>query len=269
MASRFPIRAAIAAALVPLIAIAAFGNQWFTEHVRFEAKEALDRRFVNLVGGPFQWRFTPYRGDRGAALWVAQLFGVVAVIGLTFLLAWLIARRATHAAVLFGVWGATTLASITAYGMALLASYDAIYDGREIEPGLNAFWYSFFHSPEAGLWGAGVGLVAGGAALLLSGGPARPPRPTSWPIDGHQPAAPAPGVVWGPAAPPPGPAWGVDTPPAGAPPPADAPTTVLGVTPAPQDAPTATWGPRQSTPPRPAGTPPGSTPLPPPPDPGS
>lgn len=195
MASRYPIRAALAAAAVPFIAVAAFGNQWFSEHVRLEADGRLARRFLNQVGGPFPWRLTPYRGDRGTALWLAHLFGVVAVVGLAFLVAWLIARRATSSGLFFGVWGATVLAAITAHGLGLLASYDPLYDGLEVEPGLNGFWYSVFHSTDAGLWGAVVGVAAGGAALLASGGAARPPRPVSWPTAAGRPGA-APPSAW-------------------------------------------------------------------------
>lgn len=202
MASQHPIRAAIAAAVVPALAVAAFGNQWFTEHVRFEAKTALKRRMVNTVGGPFQWRFSPYRGDSGTTLWASQILGIIAVIGLTFLVAWLAARSTASGGLLIAVWGGTVLATMAAYGLLLLASYDALYDGREIEPGINAFWHSVFHSSDATLWGAGVGLVAAGAAMLFAGGADRPapggPAATGWgatpPSTGPQGEVPPPTI---------------------------------------------------------------------------
>jgi hypothetical protein len=188
-------RAAIAAAVVPAVAIAAFGNQWFSEHVRFEAKTALARRGANTVGGPFQWRFSPYGGDRGTTLWAAQIFGIIAVVGLTFLVAWLAARSTASVGLLIAVWGGTVLATMAAYGLLLLTSYDAIYDGREIEPGLNAFWYSVFHSPDGTLWGAVVGVVAAGTAVLFAGGPAR--RAAVEPVTPGWSAAPAAaGTPW-------------------------------------------------------------------------
>jgi hypothetical protein len=220
MASRHPTRAALAAAVVPAVAVGAFGNQWFTEHVRFEAKTALKRRMTNTVGGPFQWRFTPYRGSHGGTLWAAQILGIVAVIGLTFLVAWLAARSTASGGLLLAVWGGTVLATMAAYWLLLLTSYDAIYGGRDIEPGLNGFWYSVFHSPDSALWGAGVGLVAAGAAVLFAGGAARP-----------APGGPAPG--WGQSTP----TWGAAPPPSGATqahppqPPTDAPATPWTATP--------------------------------------
>jgi hypothetical protein len=200
-------RAAIAAAVVPAVAVAAFGNQWFSEHIRFEAKTALARRLVNTVGGPFQWRFSPRGGDRATTLWAAQIFGIIAIVGLTFLVAWLAARAAASSGLLIAIWGGTVVASMVAYALFIAASYDAIYDGREIEPGLNWFWYSVFHSSDATLWGAGVGLVAAGAAVLFSGGAARPAavEPVT---HGAGPAPAPPGAPWEGSRPP------VDVPPA-------------------------------------------------------
>lgn len=202
MASQHPVRAAIAAAAVPAAAVLAFGNQWFTENVRFEASEPLDRRIVNTVGGPFPWRFSARGGDNATTIWLAQILAVVAVVGLTFLVAWLAARAASNAGLFVAVWGGTVVATAAAYWLLLVTTYDAIYDGREIEPGLNWFWYSVFHSTDGSLWAIGIGLVAGGAAALFAGGTARPvvtgaagPPPT-W---GQQPAQTA--AAWGGPAP--------------------------------------------------------------------
>lgn len=214
MASRYPIRAALAGAAAPAVAVLAFGNQWFTEEVRIEAKTALKRRLVNTVGGPFPWRFTPHDGNDGGTIWASQLVGILVVVGLTFLVAWLVARSTAQAGLLIGVWGGTVLATMAAYALYILLTYGAFYGGHDIEPGINRFWYAVFHSTDASLWAAGVGLVAGGAALLFGGGPARM-RPSP-----DAPTSQMPGA-WG--TPPPG---SPPTAPWGAGPPADGPSTV-------------------------------------------
>jgi amino acid transporter len=215
MASEHPTRAAIAAAVAPAVAIAAFGNQWFSEHVRFEAKNALARRLVNVVGGPFQWTFTPRSGRDSGTIWFAQVVGVVGVLVLTFLCTWLAARAASKVGLLFAALGATVLSTMVAYGVFLLLSYDYYFDGHEVEPGINRFWYAVFHSSDPTLWALGVGLVAGLLAWLFSGGTVEqaPVVAGPWPVDRQPDSAPTgPVGAWPPS-------------PAPSPPPATAPVS--------------------------------------------
>jgi hypothetical protein len=225
MASEHPTRAAIAAAAAPAVAIAAFGNQWFSEHVRFEAKNALARRLVNVVGGPFQWTFTPRSGRDSGTIWFAQIVGVVGVLALTFLLTWAAARAASKVGLLLAALGATVLSTMVSYGVFLLLSYEYYFDGHEVEPGINRFWYSVLHSSDPTLWALGVGLVAGLLAWLFSGGTVEMATVVAgpWPADRQRDGAPTgPVGAWPPA---PAPSPPSATSPATAPLPSEPPTT--------------------------------------------
>ena len=184
MGSRHPLRAGIAAALVPLAAIAVFGNSWFTEHVRFHGSHSqLVDRFLQTIA-PFAWTVTPRRGDGAGTLWLSQALGIATVVLGVLILVWLIARHASGWALLLGAWGVTIIVAMVGAFVTIIVSYGVLF--RSSNPdGLGRFWHSVFQSQQVGLWGALVGLPTGLVALLLAGGVERPsPYVTSAPLPG-------------------------------------------------------------------------------------
>jgi len=80
MHTRHPLRAALVAVLLPAVAIAALGNSWFTENVRFDGDHGpVATRFLNAAT-PFVWTFTPRRGGGASTtLWLAQWLAIAAL----------------------------------------------------------------------------------------------------------------------------------------------------------------------------------------------
>ena len=190
MGSRHPLRAGIAAALVPLVAIAVFGNSWFTEHVRFDGNHSrlVDRFLITI--GPFVWTVTPRRGRGAGTLWWSQALGILTVVLGVLLVVWLIARHASGLALLLGAWGMTIAVAMVGAFVTVFISYGVLFGSADVD-GLGRFWHSVFQSQQVALWGALVGLPTGLIALLLAGGVERPaPYVTS---------APLPGGAWAPA----------------------------------------------------------------------
>src|SRR3954453_6748136 len=131
MQTRHPLRAAMIAAFVPLVVIAAFGNSWFTEHVRFDGDHGpLGNRLLTTLA-PFPWTFTPRTGRGAGTLWAAQAFGIVVAVGGIFLVTWAVARHATGSSLLLGVWGATVLAAMTAGFSTMLLAYGVVFGGAD------------------------------------------------------------------------------------------------------------------------------------------
>lgn len=116
VASRVRTTAAVAAAAaVPLIVVAAFGNQalqgWRDTHA------ASSNHWVADLIQPLElaaWRFTPGSGPNSTAHWAAPLVFNVALFVVTALLASLAAHNRGSVALFFGIWGAVSLAGAAA-----------------------------------------------------------------------------------------------------------------------------------------------------------
>lgn len=107
--------AVVAAAAVPLIVVAALGNQalqsWRDSRAGSGNHWIADLfQPLALVG----WRFTPGSGPHSTAHWAAPLVFNVALVVITALLATLAAHNRNSVALFFGIWGATTLAGAAA-----------------------------------------------------------------------------------------------------------------------------------------------------------
>jgi hypothetical protein len=187
MQTRHPLRAALVAALVPLVVIAAFGNSWFTEHVRADSDHGpLGTRLLNTLA-PYPWSFTPRRGRGAGTIWMAQGLGIVVVVGGVLLVTWLIARHATGASLWLGAWGATVLVAMAGAFVTFFVAYGAIFGDADVG-GLGRFWHAAYQSQEVALWGVAVGLLVGALAALLVGGvDTRPGYVTSAPLSGSTP----------------------------------------------------------------------------------
>jgi hypothetical protein len=184
MQTRHPVRAALFAALVPLVMIVVFGNSWFTEHVVFEHQHSsLETRFLQTLA-PFTWTFTPRRGGGSGTIWFAQLLGVIAVVFGVFLVTWLVARHAIGVSLWIGAWGATVLAAMFARMISIFVAYGVLFGNSNVD-GYGRFWHSVFAGPDVALWGAWVGVITGAVAALLVGGvDTAPPYVMSSPLPG-------------------------------------------------------------------------------------
>jgi len=184
MQTRHPVRAALFAALVPLVVILAFGNSWFVEHVVLDTghSQLVDRLLRTLA--PFFWTATPRRGDGAGTIWAALLLGAIVVVAATFLLVWLVARHAVGVSLWLGAWGVTVLAAMLGATVSTFVSYGAFF--RNANPdGLGRFWHAVYQSQQVTLWGVWVGVVAGVLAAALVGGvDTLPPYTMSAPLPG-------------------------------------------------------------------------------------
>lgn len=199
MQTRHPLRAALVATVAPLIAILAFGNSWFTEHVRLEPDHGpLTSRLLSTLA-PFTWTVTPRDGPKQGTIWFASWLGILAVLGATFLLTWAIARHATGSSLFVGAWAATIPAGMLGAFVTTIVAYGAFFGNNDVD-GTGRFWYSVFQSQNVALWGVWMGLIVGALAAVTVGGvDNRPDYVTSAPIPGSVP-------VWQPTvAPPPAP----------------------------------------------------------------
>jgi len=196
MHTRHPLRAALVAAIVPLVAIAAFGNSWFTEEVRITGDHGpVATRLLNTIA-PFAWTLTPRRGSGSGTIWFAQALAAVVVVAGVLLVTWAVARHATGFSLFLGAWGTTVLVSMVGAFVFSFVSYGAIFRNSNPDQ-LGRFWHSVYQSPNAALWGAGVGLLVGAfAAALVGGVDTRPSYVTSAPLPGAA-------SVWQPGPPPP------------------------------------------------------------------
>ena len=172
------------AALVPLVAILAFGNSWFVEHVTFDNghSQLVDRLLRTL--SPFVWTATPRRGDGAGTIWAALILGAIVVVAATFLLVWLVARHAVGVSLWLGAWGVTVLAAMLGTTVSTFVSYGAFF--RNANPdGLGRFWHSVYQSQQVTLWGVWIGVLAGVLAAALVGGvDTLPPYTMSAPLPG-------------------------------------------------------------------------------------
>ncbi len=167
MTPRHPARAAFGAALVLLAAIAAFGNQWFTDHVVLDARSNRARTILRIPSF-FQWRFTRLGGE--TTIWVAQLLGAIAVVVLGYFMVWAVAKRASGLSLVLGAWGVTVLVAMAAGWLETVIAYGDLFPGISDPEGLGRFWYSVFNGAQpAAMFGAAVGLIAGLAAVLFAG----------------------------------------------------------------------------------------------------
>ncbi len=199
MQTRHPLRAAMFAAVIPLVAVAVFGNSWFTEHVRNKGHSPRVDRLVTTVA-PFPWTFTPRHGRGFGTIWAAQVVGIVIVVVGVFLVVWAVARHATGFSLFLGAWGVTVLVAMVGAFVFVFISYGVLIGGAGAEA-LGRFWYSVYQSQEVTLWGAAVGFAVGLIAALLVGGvDNRPEYVTSAPLAGSAPVwQPVPETAAAPA----------------------------------------------------------------------
>ena len=116
VASRVRTTAAVAAAAaVPLIIVAALGNQALQSWR--DARAGSGNHWIADLFQPLTlagWRFTPGSGPHSTAHWAAPLVFNVALVVITALLASLAAHNRGSVALFFGIWGAVTLAGAAA-----------------------------------------------------------------------------------------------------------------------------------------------------------
>jgi hypothetical protein len=165
VASRIRTTAAVvAAAAVPLIVVAALGNQAL-QSWRDNRATSSNHWIANL----FQpltlagWRFNPGSGPNSTAHWLAPLAFNAALVVVTALLAALAVHNRGRLALLFGVWGSVTLAGAAAG----LVSTPLAYSGV---PGVVTADTYRDSLAEGLLLGFVVGLVAAIVATLFAGG---------------------------------------------------------------------------------------------------
>jgi hypothetical protein len=130
-ASRIRTSAAVAAAgAVPLIVVAALGNQglsgWRATQAGSSNHWVADLMQSLTFAG---WRFSPGSGPNATAHWAAPLAFNIALIVLTTLLAAAAARGRGAVGLLFGVWGAAALAGAGAGLIATPLAYTGVRGG--------------------------------------------------------------------------------------------------------------------------------------------
>ncbi len=172
MGARRGSAAAVAATIVAAVTIAAFGNQWYFEHVLIDGPRDVKAQRLLRVPAAFLWRFSALRSR--TSLWAGQLIAIAVVLVLVFVITQALAKRA-HGGVLFaGVWGMVIVSAIVGSVVGGWVGYDErIQDPQR----LGRFLGPIFDGPNSTvvLWGLIVGLVAAAAAATIGGPPAPPP----------------------------------------------------------------------------------------------
>ena len=183
VASRIRTTAAVVAATaIPLLVVAALGNQalqtWRDNQAGSSNHWVADLFQPLVLTG---WRFNPPSGPHATAHWLAPLVFNLAFVVLTALLATAAAHNRGRIALFFGVWGAVALAGA---GAGLLSTPFA-YSGVPAVVTADTYRDTL---AEGMLLGFLVGVIAAIAATAFAGGSASENRNTS-----AAQAAPAPG----------------------------------------------------------------------------
>jgi hypothetical protein len=122
--------AATTAAMLVLLVVAGLGNQglqnWRTNQANSGNSWTSDIMSLLLPTG---WRFTALSGPEHTQHWLAPLVFNVVFVVFTLLFALGAAAGGGRVRVLFGVWGATTLAG----GLAAIASTNLAYQGVAVK----------------------------------------------------------------------------------------------------------------------------------------
>jgi hypothetical protein len=165
VASRIRTTAAVTAATaVPLVIVAALGNQALQSWRNTQAGST--NHWIADLFQPLTfagWRFSPGSGPNATAHWAAPLVFNIALVVLTALLATAAAHNRGRLALLFGIWGAVTLAGAGAGLIATPFAYSGVPGGA----GADAYRDSL---AEGMLLGFLVGIIAALVATLFAGG---------------------------------------------------------------------------------------------------
>ncbi len=165
VASRIRTTAAVvAAAAVPLIVVAALGNQALQSWR--DARASSGNHWIADLFQPLAlagWRFNPGSGPNSTAHWLAPLAFNVALVVLTVLLVAAAVHNRGRIAVLFGVWGAVTLAGAGAGLISTPLAYSGV-------PGIVTADTYRNTLAEGLLLGFFIGVVAAVVAVLFAGG---------------------------------------------------------------------------------------------------
>ncbi|MGH3416442.1 MAG: hypothetical protein ACRDVE_11535 [Actinocrinis sp.] len=164
VASRIRTTAAVAAATaVPLIVVAALGNQALQNWRDTRAGDS--NHWVADLFQPLAlagWRFNPGSGPNATAHWAAPLVFNVAIVVLTALLALAAAHNRGRVASFFGVWGAVTLAGAGAGLICTPFAYSGVTGGAGADAYRNTL-------AEGLLLGFIVGFIAAIVATAFAG----------------------------------------------------------------------------------------------------
>jgi hypothetical protein len=165
VASRIRTTAAVAAATaVPLIVVAALGNQalqtWRNNQAGNSNHWIADLFQPLALAG---WRFNPGSGPNSTAHWLAPLVFNLAFVVLTALLATAAAHNRGRVALFFGIWGAVALAGA---GAGLICTPFA-YSGVPARIAADNYRDTL---AEGMLLGFIVGLIAAVVATAFAGG---------------------------------------------------------------------------------------------------
>jgi hypothetical protein len=161
-----------------VVVVAIFGNDWYRDHVIADAHGNVANRLVRIPA-QFPWRTSRFAG--ATEIVVGEYLGIAVLLAVVFFATWVIARRATGAALFLGTWGVTILAAILGGWIAVAVGYGAVFGNSRDPEGLGRFWYAVFNGgPAAALFGVCLGVLAGGLATLFAGAAARPVAPVMW-----------------------------------------------------------------------------------------
>jgi hypothetical protein len=167
VASRIRTTAAVTAATaVPLVIVAALGNQALQSWRN--TKSGSSNHWIADLFQPLDlagWRFNPPSGPHATAHWLAPLVFNAALVILTALLATAAAHNRGRVALFFGIWGAVTLAGAGAGLICTPFAYSGV-------PGI-ATADSYRNTLAEGmLLGFLIGVIAALVATAFAGGSA-------------------------------------------------------------------------------------------------
>lgn len=164
VASRIRTTAAVAAATaVPLIIVAALGNQAVQSWRDARANDS--NHWVADLFQPLAltgWRFNPGSGPNATSHWAAPLVFNVAVVILTALLTLAASHNRGRLASFFGVWGAVALAGAGAGLICTPFAYSGVPGGAGADAYRNTL-------AEGMLFGFIVGFIAAIVATVFAG----------------------------------------------------------------------------------------------------
>lgn len=191
VASRIRTTAAVvAAAAVPLIIVAALGNQALQSWRDTRANDT--NHWIADIFQPLTltgWRFNPGSGPHSTAHWLAPLVFNIALVALTALLAAAAAHNRGRVALFLGIWGSTTLAGAAAGLICTPLAYSGVpgivaadsYRDTLAEGLLLGFLVGFLAAIAASIFiGIGASGSSNGAATMAAE-PARGMDET-WPL---------------------------------------------------------------------------------------
>lgn len=161
MQADHPGRAALTVTCAAFLTIAAFGNQWWVDHV---VNDSGGTRRLASAFTPFPWRITDQPDS--VALRVGPYVGLLVTLLLLYPLALGVARRAYDMGLVIGSIGAVFIAA----GIGQLAYGVALWRAEALPADENWFTYTLTTaSGHVGLWAAAVGLVGGLVAMFTVG----------------------------------------------------------------------------------------------------